>query len=155
MRARYVDPRYFTSASLFLNPCLFFLQNHRTGLYKLNSMVVPTLLSTVLHKMPRRLFTGARCLPFNSILQVRTDNLLSLIVALHSLMVSHYFIIHTFIRLTHPLFFYLGIVSSIVDNEPSNWPYGYVFGTALKINHKNSYRFHLLLLLVLTPIILT
>ena len=53
-------------------------------------MVVQTLLSTMLHLMPRRLLTGAQCLPFNSIL--RPETFLSLTMALHCLMVRHYLI---------------------------------------------------------------
>ena len=53
-------------------------------------MVVQILLSTMLHLMPRRLLTGAHCLPFNSI--HRLETLLSLTMELHFLMVRHYFL---------------------------------------------------------------
>ena len=74
--------------------------NNRIGSYKLNYMVVQTLLSTMLHWMPRRLLTGAQCLLFNSIL--RPETLLFLPMALHCLMVYLY-IQHKFIRMTHHL----------------------------------------------------
>ena len=84
-------------------------------------MVVQTLLSTMLHLMPRRLLTGTQCLLFNSLL--RPETLLSLPMALHLLMV--YLYLHDkLIRMTHRI--YLGMVSSIVDNEPAGWDYGYV-----------------------------
>ena len=41
--------------------------NHRIGSYKLNYMVVQTLLSTMLHLMLRHLLTEVQCLRFNSI----------------------------------------------------------------------------------------
>ena len=77
----------------------------------------------MLHSTPRHLLTGTHCLLFNSILAPKT--LLSLTLVLHSLMVSHYSL-HTLIRrrMTHRIF--LGMVSSIVDNEPAGWDYGYV-----------------------------
>ena len=61
-------------------------------------MVVQTLLSTMFHLMPRRLLTGAQCLPFNSIL--RPETVLSLTMALHCLMVMSLFTSLTLIFIT-------------------------------------------------------
>ena len=117
MRTRYVDPRCFTSASFFIPV----FAKHRIGSYNLNFMVVQTLLSTMFHLMPLRLLTGTQCLPFNSILRPQT--LLSLTLASRCLMVCHC-LLHTLIRITFPIC--LGMVSSIVDNQPAPWSYGCV-----------------------------
>ena len=53
-------------------------------------MEAQILLSTMLHLVPRRLLTGAQCLPFNSILRPSPETLLSLTMALHCLMVRRY-----------------------------------------------------------------
>ena len=41
-------------------------------------------------------------------------------------------LLHTLIRLTHRIC--LGMVSSIVDNEPGDWDYGCVLDTAMELN---------------------
>ena len=99
-----------------------FFAKHRIGSYKLNFMVVKTQLSTMWHSTPQHLLTGTHCLLFNSILVPKT--LLSLTLVLHSLMVSHYSLPTLIRRMTHRNF--LGMVSSIVDNELAGWDYGYV-----------------------------
>jgi hypothetical protein len=85
-------------------------------------MAVQTLLSTMLHLMPQHLLTGTQRLPFNYTLRLETH--LSLTLALHCLMVYHSLLHTLIVRMAHCIC--LGMVSSIVDNEPSGWDYGCV-----------------------------
>ena len=78
------DPQKIFSPLFQVYSCSFW---RRTGSCNLNFMVVQTLLLTMLQLMPLRLLTGARCLLFNSILHLEV--LLSLMMALHCLMVRH------------------------------------------------------------------
>ena len=52
------------------------------------------------------------------------------------------FFLHTLLGMTHRIC--LGMVSSIVDNEPAGWDYGCVLEQPHEVN-QDSYRFHHLL----------
>jgi len=71
------------------------------------------------HLMPRPLLTEARCFPFNSIPPPTEVSLLSLRQVLDSLIVRLYYSTRSFDLIT-----FIGMVDSIIDNEPADWDYG-------------------------------